>query len=84
MPRIDDLPSTFSRGLKQKAAITMAFVRPFDVMLIDEPFVGLDPISMGVLVALIRQLNDASGLTSIVVSHDVAETASIASAAASR
>jgi ABC-2 type transport system ATP-binding protein len=40
--RIDDLPTTFSRGLKQKAALTMAFVRPFDVMLIDEPFVGLD------------------------------------------
>ena len=41
-PRVDDLPTTFSRGLKQKAAIAMAFVRPFDVMLVDEPFVGLD------------------------------------------
>jgi phospholipid/cholesterol/gamma-HCH transport system ATP-binding protein len=44
----------------------------------DEPFVGQDPIAMGVLVRLIRLLNDALGLTSIVVSHDLAETASIA------
>ena len=44
----------------------------------DEPFVGQDPISMGVLVRLIRLLNDALGLTSIVVSHDLTETASIA------
>jgi phospholipid/cholesterol/gamma-HCH transport system ATP-binding protein len=48
------------------------------VILYDEPFTGQDPISMGVLVTLIRQLNDASRLTSIVVSHDVRETASIA------
>jgi ABC-type multidrug transport system ATPase subunit len=40
--RADDLPTTFSRGLKQKAAIALAFVRPFEVMLVDEPFVGLD------------------------------------------
>jgi phospholipid/cholesterol/gamma-HCH transport system ATP-binding protein len=44
----------------------------------DEPFVGQDPIAMGVLVRLIRLLNDALGITSIVVSHDLAETASIA------
>ncbi|MNO86356.1 putative phospholipid import ATP-binding protein MlaF [compost metagenome] len=43
----------------------------------DEPFVGQDPIAMGMLVRLIRMLNDALGITSIVVSHDLAETASI-------
>jgi phospholipid/cholesterol/gamma-HCH transport system ATP-binding protein len=48
------------------------------MIMYDEPFTGQDPISMGVLVSLIRQLNDASGLTSIVVSHDVRETAGIA------
>jgi phospholipid/cholesterol/gamma-HCH transport system ATP-binding protein len=48
------------------------------MILYDEPFTGQDPISMGVLVSLIRQLNDASQLTSVVVSHDVRETASIA------
>ena len=40
--RRDDIPTTFSRGLRQKAAITLAFVRPFELMLVDEPFVGLD------------------------------------------
>ncbi|MFX6334909.1 phospholipid ABC transporter ATP-binding protein MlaF, partial [Acinetobacter baumannii] len=48
------------------------------ILLYDEPFVGQDPIAMGVLVRLIRLLNDALGITSIVVSHDLAETASIA------
>ena len=38
----DDIPTTFSRGLRQKAAIALAFMRPFTVMLVDEPFVGLD------------------------------------------
>jgi phospholipid/cholesterol/gamma-HCH transport system ATP-binding protein len=44
----------------------------------DEPFTGQDPISMGILVQLIRRLNDAARITSVVVSHDVAETARIA------
>ena len=48
------------------------------LMLYDEPFTGQDPISMGVLVQLIRTLNDALGMTSVVVSHDVAEVCSIA------
>lgn len=48
------------------------------IMMYDEPFTGQDPISMGVLVRLIRELNDALGLTSIIVSHDIAETSSIA------
>jgi phospholipid/cholesterol/gamma-HCH transport system ATP-binding protein len=46
--------------------------------LYDEPFVGLDPISMGVVVRLIRRINDALGLTSVVVTHDVDEVSSIA------
>lgn len=48
------------------------------MIMYDEPFTGQDPISLGVLVTLIRQLNDASRLSSIVVSHDVRETLSIA------
>ena len=48
------------------------------MIMYDEPFVGLDPISMGVIVKLIRELNDAMGLTSIVVTHDVHEGCSIA------
>src|SRR3989442_6161631 len=40
--RIEDLPSTFSRGLRQKVSIALAYVRPFEVLLVDEPFVGLD------------------------------------------
>ena len=49
-----------------------------EILIYDEPFVGLDPISMGVVCRLIRQLNDALGITSIVVSHDVQEVSSIA------
>ncbi len=48
------------------------------MIMYDEPFSGQDPITMGVLIKLIRTLNDALGLTSIIVSHDVKETASIA------
>jgi ABC-type multidrug transport system ATPase subunit len=70
MPRIDDLPSTFSRGLKQKAAITMAFVRPFDVMLIDEPFVGLDRTGREALLELLALAHD-DGATLIVATHEL-------------
>jgi phospholipid/cholesterol/gamma-HCH transport system ATP-binding protein len=48
------------------------------MIMYDEPFSGQDPISMGVIVSLIKRLNDAVDLTSLVVSHDVPETASIA------
>jgi ABC-type multidrug transport system ATPase subunit len=70
MPRIDDLPSTFSRGLKQKAAITMAFVRPFDVMLIDEPFVGLDRTGREALLELLTLAHD-DGATLVVATHEL-------------
>jgi phospholipid/cholesterol/gamma-HCH transport system ATP-binding protein len=49
-----------------------------DILIYDEPFAGLDPISMGVVLRLIRQLNDALGISSIVVTHDVREVSQIA------
>ena len=70
MPRVDDLPMTFSRGLKQKAAITMAFVRPFDVMLIDEPFVGLDRTGREALLELLT-LAHGDGATMVVATHEL-------------
>lgn len=74
----DLMPSELSGGMARRVALARATV--FDPMMImyDEPFTGQDPISKGVLVQLIHKLNDALGLTSIVVSHDVAETAAIA------
>ena len=69
-PRIDDLPMTFSRGLKQKAAIAMAFVRPFDVMLIDEPFVGLDRTGREALLELLK-LAHGDGATLVVATHEL-------------
>ncbi len=68
--RVDDLPTTFSRGLKQKAAITMAFVRPFDVMLIDEPFVGLDRLGREALLELLT-LAHGDGATLVVATHEL-------------
>jgi ABC-type multidrug transport system ATPase subunit len=70
MDRVDDLPVTFSRGLKQKAALTMAFVRPFDVMLIDEPFVGLDRLGRVALLELLS-LAHADGATLVVATHEL-------------
>jgi len=70
MDRVDDLPVTFSRGLKQKAALTMAFVRPFDVMLIDEPFVGLDRLGKEALLELLT-LAHGDGATLVVATHEL-------------
>lgn len=70
MDRVDDLPMTFSRGLKQKAALTMAFVRPFDVMLIDEPFVGLDRLGRDALLELLTLAHD-DGATVVVATHEL-------------
>jgi len=69
-PRADDLPMTFSRGLKQKAAITMAFVRPFELMLIDEPFVGLDRTGREALLELFA-LAHADGAALVVATHEL-------------
>lgn len=70
MDRVDDLPTTFSRGLKQKAALAMAFVRPFDVMLIDEPFVGLDRLGRNALLELLT-LAHGDGATLVVATHEL-------------
>ncbi|MER2528288.1 MAG: ATP-binding cassette domain-containing protein [Candidatus Competibacter denitrificans] len=72
------MPSELSGGMARRAALARAIALDPMMIMYDEPFSGQDPITMGVLVKLIRTLNDALGLTSIIVSHDVKETASIA------
>ncbi len=72
------MASQLSGGMARRVAMARALALDPELMLYDEPFAGQDPIIMGVLIKLIRQLNDALGLTSVIVSHDVAETASIA------
>lgn len=66
--RADQLPSTFSRGLRQKVSIAVSFVRPFDVMLVDEPFVGLDTPGRAALMELLAT-SAADGATIIVSTH---------------
>lgn len=68
--RRDQIPTTFSRGLRQKAAITLACVRPFDVLLVDEPFVGLDESGKGALLALFDEAADR-GATLLVATHEL-------------
>ena len=72
--RIDDLPTTFSRGLRQKAAICLAFVRPFDVLLVDEPFVGLDTPGRTALLELFDDAH-ALGSTVVVATHELTTVA---------
>ena len=72
------MPAELSGGMARRVALARAIAMDPDLILYDEPFVGLDPISMGVIVRLIRRMNDALGLTSVVVSHDVEEISSIA------
>ncbi|MER2602543.1 MAG: ATP-binding cassette domain-containing protein [Candidatus Competibacter phosphatis] len=72
------MPSQLSGGMARRVALARAIALDPTMILYDEPFAGQDPISMGVLVKLIRTLNDALDLTSIIVSHDVKETAAIA------
>jgi ABC-type multidrug transport system ATPase subunit len=69
--RADDLPITFSRGLKQKAAICIAFIRPFEVLVVDEPFVGLDAHGREALLALFDAAH-ADGKTLLVATHELA------------
>ncbi|SIT66938.1 phospholipid/cholesterol/gamma-HCH transport system ATP-binding protein [Ectothiorhodosinus mongolicus] len=71
-------PSELSGGMARRVALARAIALDPLLMMYDEPFAGLDPITMGVIVTLIRRLNDALGMSSIIVSHDVAETSSIA------
>jgi len=72
------MPSELSGGMARRVALARAIALDPMLVMYDEPFTGLDPISMGVIVKLIRELNDALGLTSIVVTHDVTEACSIA------
>ncbi len=72
------MPNELSGGMARRVALARTIALDPALILYDEPFTGQDPISMGVLVKLIRSLNDALGATSIVVSHDVHETKSIA------
>jgi len=72
------MPAELSGGMARRVALARAIVMDPDILIYDEPFVGLDPISMGVICRLIKQMNEALGITSIVVSHDVHELAAIA------
>lgn len=72
------MPNELSGGMARRVALARAIVLDPMMIMYDEPFAGQDPISMGTLIKLIKELNDALSLTSIVVSHDVAETLSIA------
>ena len=67
------MPSALSGGMARRVALARAISLDPQLMLYDEPFTGLDPISLGVIARLIRTLNDSLGQTSIVVSHDVEE-----------
>ena len=69
--RIDDLPSRFSRGLRQKTSIVLALVRPFSLLLVDEPFVGLDQPGKLVLLDLLHEVNE-DGAATVVATHDPA------------
>lgn len=68
--RADELPGRFSRGLRQKAALAIGFVRPFDVLLVDEPFVGLDAAGKEGLLDLLAGASD-EGATVVVATHEL-------------
>jgi phospholipid/cholesterol/gamma-HCH transport system ATP-binding protein len=72
------MPAELSGGMARRVALARAIVMDPELLIYDEPFVGLDPIALGVIQRLIQQLNQALGITSIIVSHDVNELASIA------
>jgi phospholipid/cholesterol/gamma-HCH transport system ATP-binding protein len=67
------MPSELSGGMARRVALARAIALDPQLMLYDEPFTGLDPISLGAIARLIRELNDSLGATSIIVSHDVQE-----------
>ena len=74
------MPSELSGGMSRRVALARAIVMDPEILIYDEPFVGLDPISLGVILRLIRRLNDALGITSVVVSHDVHQISTVADA----
>lgn len=71
------MPSELSGGMTRRVALARSIVMDPELIMYDEPFAGQDPIAMGVLVKMIRDLNSAMGLTSVLVSHDVPESLSI-------
>jgi phospholipid/cholesterol/gamma-HCH transport system ATP-binding protein len=73
----DLMPSQLSGGMARRVALARAIALDPNLLMYDEPFTGQDPISMGVVVTLIRRLNAALGATSLLVSHDIHETAAI-------
>lgn len=74
----DLMPSEVSGGMARRVALARAIALDPELVMYDEPFAGLDPVSLGTAARLIRQLGDAMGLTSVVVSHDLEETFHIA------
>ena len=74
----DMMPAELSGGMARRVALARAMAMDPEILIYDEPFVGLDPISMGVIVRLVRRMNDALDITSIIVSHDVAQVATVA------
>lgn len=72
------MPAELSGGMARRVALARAIALDPDLIMYDEPFTGLDPITMSTIVTLIKRLNEALGVTSLLVSHDVAETLSIA------
>ena len=72
------MPAELSGGMARRVALARAIVMDPELLIYDEPFVGLDPISMGVILRLIKQMNESLGITSIVVSHDVEELSRVA------
>ncbi len=71
------LPAELSGGMARRVALARAIALDPMMIMYDEPFTGQDPITVGVIMQLIRRLNDSLGLTSIIVSHDVAEVSAI-------
>ncbi len=74
----DLMPEELSGGMARRVALARAVVMDPELLIYDEPFVGLDPIALGVILRLIQHMNQALGITSIIVSHDVHELSSIA------
>jgi ABC-type multidrug transport system ATPase subunit len=68
--RADDMPNRFSRGLKQKSAIALGFIRPFEVLFVDEPFVGLDVSGKEALLELLASASE-NGATVVVATHEL-------------
>jgi phospholipid/cholesterol/gamma-HCH transport system ATP-binding protein len=72
------MPAELSGGMARRVALARSMAMDPDMLIYDEPFTGLDPISMGMIVRLVRQMNYALGITSLVVSHDVEELSILA------